>query len=267
MKTHFIPVLIVASLCFSCKYKDPNEPLQNLKQKLEEDQKSREKEIQDLIKNSILYKGGQPGAIKVSGALVKDPATLDSRITVVAKAGKSKTGDETPLASYAEPVFTTATGATDLHKLETAGTLLAIGCDQTKIADYASLNNLKIIDLPSPISKDDKGMFATAQIAVLCGTLEELKNKSLVMLNADEMVFDAVDFTVIGSFTSFIALTANKMTLLGENKIVTKMEPASVTISTPPYVNLMATKELKSEDNGKLLVMSLGADYIEKASQ
>ncbi len=73
------------------------------------------------------------------------------------------------------------------------------------------------------------------------------------------MILDSVDYAQIGA-SGFMQLNANKLSLQGTNKIMSK----GIISVLAPTLELNVVKEIVSNDSGKLLLMALGSDYVKK---
>lgn len=239
-----------------CNIKNPNDINKDHEKKLEEDKKKNDDMI-DVLKKSM-EQGGQPGKVKVTGVIVKENSKTDVRITVVTKGGVGKDGTEAKIGNDYQPVLSNTNEKVDLSKITEQKNLIAVGCEEKAVVDFSKERELEIQNLPAPITKDV--MIVTAKTVVLCGKLENLKYEFLTV-QADELILDSVDFTQIG-LTGSSTFNSNKLVLMGSSKITTKGINSSMTLALTPSLELNVMKEISSNEDGKLLIMSSGSDYV-----
>lgn len=258
MKKHFLFSILFAGVVglSGCNVKNPDDINKDLEKKLVEDKKKND-DLIDTLKKSM-EKGGQPGKVKVSGIIVKDSSKTDVRITIVAKGGVGKDGTEAKIGNDYQPVLSGTNEKVDLSKITEQKNLVAVGCDEKAVNEFAKERQLEIQNLLAPTTKDV--MIVTAKTIVLCGKLETLKYQYLTV-QADELILDSVDFTQIGLIGSS-TFNSNKLVLMGSNKITTKGINSSMTLALTPSLEFNALKEISSNDDGKLLIMSAGSDYV-----
>lgn len=258
MKKHILfSILLAGAVGLSgCNVKNPDDTFKDLKKKLDEDKKKND-DLIDKLKKSM-EQGGQPGKVKVAGVIVKDNSKTDVRITVVVKGGVGKDGTEAKIGNDYQPVLSSTNEKVDLSKITEQKNLIAVGCDEKIVSDFSTERQLEAQNLPTPITKDV--MIITAKTVVLCGKLETLKYEFLT-IQADELILDSVDFTQVGS-TGSSTLNANKLVLMGSSKITTKGINSSMTLVLTPSLEFNVMKEISSNNDGKLLIMSSGSDYV-----
>jgi len=217
------------------------------------------KENDDILDQlrTLMTEGGQPGQIKISGVVVNENSETDHRITMLAKTGVGKDGSQPQIAPAHAPALSQTNDNVDLSHLTSKKDLVAIGCDEKIIANLALMENLEIQKLPDPISEDV--LTVSAKLVVLCGQLENLKF-DFVTVQADELVMDSVDFTKTG-WLGKTTFSANKLHLMGANKITAKGIDSSMILAPVHTIELNVMKELSSSNDGTLSVQSYGANY------
>ncbi len=261
MKFHFLFLtLLVGAVGLSgCSVKDPNDINKDLQRRLAEDRRENDRLIDNLKKS--MEQGGQPGKVKVSGALIGENVKADPRITVSVKGGVGKDGVEASVAKEYLPVLSPSGEEVDLSDVSNLQNLLAVGCEDGWVRKFAEGRKLVIQDLPPPISNDV--MILKAKAVVLCGKLDALKDFRILSVKVDELILASVDFTRVG-FAGSSVFNANTLNLIGSNQITTKGIVASIGLSLAPSFELNIVEELVSEDDGRLLILSSGADYVKK---
>ena len=239
----------------ACNVKTSNDRMKDLEKQWDEDKRKNDELLESLKKS--LEQGGQPGSIKVSGIIVKDNQETDVRITVVSKAGIGKDGTQPPILDSIKPVFSSKTEV-EITKISELKTLISLGCDAKTAAKIAKERSLKIEQIPSPSS--DVSLGVVAKVILLCKDLDKVSVPSLteqfLIFIADEVILDKVDYTLT-KMTGSISLHTNKLMLKGPSKLATKGTLTGVA----PIIQLSVAKEISSDQNGKILLMSTGADY------
>lgn len=260
MKT-FFPIILLSLVSFSgCK--NPSDKInEDLDKNLEEIKRQNEKNdllIQEIEKQ--LAKGGQPGKITVSGAIVKD-SQLDARITVVANTGTGKDGVQAEILEAAKPIFLEKNEKLDLSKIADAKNLIGIGCEGSYLNELAQERDLELQPAPAEVTSDV--MIVQAKMVVLCGSLESLKKYQFLTVSADELILSLVNYDLFGTIGSVI-LNSNKLVLVGENKLVVQQMSLATNYVALSSIELNVLKEISSEKGGKILLMSQGSNSIPK---
>ena len=258
MKTYILFSIIIAGVISlsGCNTKNPDEINKDLQKKFDKDNKKNDEMIDELKKS--MEQGGQPGKIKVSGIIVNENSKTDDRITLVVKGGLRKDGTEAKIGKDYQPVLSVTNEKIDLSIITEQKNLVAVGCDENTVIDFAKERQLEIQNLPAPITKDV--MILNAKTVVLCGNLENLKYEFLTV-QSDELILDSADFTQVGMIGS-TTFNTNKLVLLGSNKIATQGTISSVAMDLAPALELNVMKEISSNEDGKLLIMSTGSLYV-----
>lgn len=221
-----------------------------------------DRKIDEIIaKHSLLDAGGQPGSIKVTGVVVKeDGTTTDERITVQVKTGTGKDGTAPALGEKSQPVLSPKNEKLELTTESEDKSLISLGCDEKLVAEMAKERSLEIKAVPAPQGKSL--LHISANTVVLCKKMDDVANKyAYLTIYADELILDQVDY-VQDSAIGFTIFNANKLLLLGSSTVATKGIDASMVLSLVSSLEFNILKEISSNEDGKLLLMSTGANYI-----
>lgn len=258
-KVVLLSIALVGSIglsgCHIAKLANINNDLQK---QIDEDRKKNQETLNQLQKS--LEQGGQPGSIRISGIVVKDDSQTDVRITVITKGGLGKDGTEATVIENKKPsLFSKSESINSRQDQEKS--LIAIGCDEKLVSDYAKERSLEVQKMPEPLFKDRMTLYA--KTLVLCGRLDELKYQ-YITLNSDELILNDVAYTKVGMM-GWINLNTNKLLLLGSNKIEAKGLDSSPALSLTPSISLNVVKEISSDESGKLLLKSTGSNYKEES--
>lgn len=248
-------LLLLSFISLTSCYKKPEDRIKDIEVKIQADQKKND-ELIKLIEKSF-GDGGQPGNIKISGAIVKDNALLDQRITATAKGGIGKDNVEQPVLEKYKVQLSSRVGEIDLSKLTLDVSLMSAGCDQEKVLKFAAERSLEIKKIPASVTKDVR--IIQANTVILCGNLEEIKLPYL-SIEADAIILDGVDYNYVNSM-GWINLNANKLTLIGSNKIRTRGLDSNMVLLISPSIELNVVAEISSQDEGKLAISSVGGSY------
>lgn len=238
-----------------CNLKNPNDINKDLEKKLAEDRKKNDDFLNTISKS--LEQGGQPVSLKVSGIIVDENSKTDLRITVLSKGGLGKDGTEAPIAKENKPVLASKNETLDLSKMNQGKSLISLGCDAKVASDLAQERSLEVQNIPAPITADI--MIISAKTIVLCGKMDGIEYQYLTF-NADELILNQANYSqaTVNSLTQF---NANKLLLLGASTLTTKRIDRSTRVSPFVSLELNVLKEIDSNADGKVLLMSIGADY------
>ncbi len=259
-KTILVTSLAMVFGLSACHIKNPDDVNKDLQKQLNEDQKQND-DLADQLQKSM-EGGGQPGSIKVSGIIVKDNTTTDSRITILSRAGIGKDGTPANLGRTTQPQLSSKNEKLDLSKLAEQKNLISLGCDGKTVDGFAKDQSLEIQKLPAPASEGV--LTISAKTIVLCGHMDKINTASLrgsfITFNADELILDQVDYSLIGMNGSLV-FNANKLLLQGTSQIATKGFDSSLTLPLTPSLEFNVLKEISSSEDGKLVLKSAGSDY------
>lgn len=203
-----------------------------------------------------LEQGGFPGTIKIAGVVVND-GKLDPRITALTKSGIGKSGKPDRLPYLSKPALSSTTAERDLSRASADKSLIAIGCDEQMVIDGARERGLDVRQIPAPLTENV--MLIEAKTLILCGNLDELKFQFL-NFNSDELILSGVNFTQL-SMSGALTFSTNKLVLLGANKISAKGIDSSMPLALVSSLELNVLKKISSDDEGRLLLTSVGASY------
>lgn len=255
-----LSLVLIATLGISaCTIKDPKENLnKDLDQKIGQDMTK----YDDLLKSltTEIEKGGQPGPVKISGVIVKDDSIIDDRITVKLKTGLSKSGVEAPLAKDSVPVLSSKMDTFGNIDLTAGKNLITVGCDKGVATKFARERSLTLASIPAPYT--EAMMVVQAKTLLMCNALKDF-SFAYVSYLADEVIMKDVNFEKTASKVGGIYIAANKLVLIGNNKISVRGPDSTLTSLPFTIVGIEVAKEIFSENDGKLLVESTGGNYKE----
>lgn len=225
----------------------------------EEELAKTRKMIDDLLSGLALDVGGQPGKISVLGIAVREDAektVLDDRISVLQVPRKnSKDGTTTPIAKSQMPVFSTKLEAKSLEKISSDTTFVNLNCKQVDPSLVVGLT-----EAPSVLPAEGS-LVLSANTIIVCNDYQF--QKFVTSFAADHLVLMNVDSTLVGTQGGLISLSANKLTLIGTNKISSKGEDMSeVMVLSAANIELMVSTQI--DGDGTLMLSSTGSNRIPK---
>lgn len=225
----------------------------------EEELAKTRKMIDDLFSGLALDVGGQPGKISVLGIAVRDDAektVLDDRISVLQVPGKnSKDGTTTPIAKSQMPVFSTKLEAKSLERISSDTTFINLNCKQVDPSLVVGLT-----EAPSVLPAEGS-LVLSANTIIVCNDYQF--QKFVTSFAADHLVLMDVDSTLVGTQGGLIYLSANKLTLIGTNKISSKGEDMSeIMVLSAANIELMVSTQI--DGDGTLMLSSTGSNRIPK---
>lgn len=261
----FLPTLMVSVAFLSgCHGSDPTkatQPIDKVKAQIEVDLQKNEAAMQRT--KDLMTIGGQPGAISMTGVVVKDNAQLDSRIHLISKSGIGKDGTQSVVADKNKPVLSSVGKKVGLTKEVQEKTLIAVGCDQKTTLQLANERSLKVKKWIA--DKNTTSILVVTNTLLLCNKLDDIKYENLTFMS-DELILNSVDYHQ-GGFYGKISLSTNRLVLIGSNQIKTGMADSSMILPVgPPAIELNVMKEIDSDEDGQLLISSVGASYKEENS-
>ncbi|MNJ98509.1 hypothetical protein D3C87_162750 [compost metagenome] len=253
--------LLLTTFTMTACLSDPNpgtKALDKVKRDNEQRQQELNKELETLLNNPLLLSGGQPGKISVSGIVVKqegEKTLLDERITVTQVPGKSGHSSLTTNIKPAnKAALTPELDAKELGNISEGKTFINVNCNQLDPSLVEGLTEAN----PDHVTKDF--LVIAANTVVLCKDVSF--TTAMTTISADHLVLIDVDSTLDGRSLGFLKFKANKLTLIGKNKITTKGKD-----STSPFIDgesaslsLDVAKEIQGE--GTLELTTLGGNYI-----
>lgn len=252
-----VSLLFVGMLGLTSCIKNPADINKDFDKKLEEDNKNRQAELEQLTLS--FSQGGQPGLITISGIIVDGNSKTDVRISVNAVSGKSKDGTTPAVGNTFKPVLSSTIEKLDLSKQSEDKTLLAVGCDEKIVAEMAKERSLDIQVFKKP---ENTVLAVSAKTILLCGDLKDFHPYQFTQVDADELILSNLNFIHIGMLGG-LTFNTNKLLLIGSNKIESNGIDLSFTASMTPTLDLRVAKEISSTDDGKLLLSSTGSNYKE----
>lgn len=250
-------IMLIVNSISSCNYKNPAD---ETNRKMDEIVEKHRKENEEILKNlEIAFSGGgQPGLITVTGVVVSVDSSLNSRISTSALAGVGKDGKIAVVADQNKPVYKNEVSSERSIDFSSDKTIVSFGCDEKLIADYAKNNDLEVKKiLPTT---DTEVVIISANTLYLCKDLAELPLQPNKIISSDHLMLEGVDYTLVGNIGS-LNFTTNRLTLLGENKITTRGRATSMIVLSASAINLRVFEEFTPQDDGKLLLTSIGSDY------
>lgn len=252
-------IFFVATLTLisACSVKTDTKATDDVTQKIEADNKKNQEDLDKILNNPLLVAGGQPGKISVFGIAVQESAdkvVLDDRITVSQTPGKSSSDIvTTQISKDNRPVLSSKLDSNTFEKLSSDKTFVNLNCKQV---DSILVDGLT--EAPSkPIS--DGILVISANTIVLCADvqLQSLLNS----VSADHLILIDVDSTLIGSNGGSISMSANKLTLIGKNKVSTKgLDASGIMTISAASIDLKISKEI--DGDGSLQLISVGGNNI-----
>ena len=252
-------VVVVMTLLSACSIKTDTKAKDDVLKNIEENNKRNQDDLDDILNNPLLVAGGQPGKISVSGIVAQEDANkiiLDERISVSQVPGKSSSDVVTTQISKDNiAVVNSKFDAKSLEKLSTDTTFVNLNCKQL---DSSLVNGLT--EAPSKPPSDGV-LVISANTVLLCNDVQF--QSLLSSFSADHLILVDVDSTLVGSNGGSISMNANKLTIIGKNKISTKGSDASgiMTLSAAS-IDLRVSKEING--NGSLQLISMGGNNIKK---
>lgn len=265
-KTFFsLALLISTTILYGCNFKI-NDSSEREFQKSLDDQKKKNDEVIDILKKSMVQ-GGQPGAIQVSGVIIKDNSILDERITVSLKGGKGQDGSEVQLSEASKLSLSSVVENLNMSSLSNKKALISLGCDNSFVTSFATHHSLEVQQAPN-FSPNEK-IEITASTVILCNNLNDIFYGQILVV-ADQLILNNVNYTLEHAsassvVASFITLTANKLVLIGPNQLKTKgVDSTQPRLSLTAKINLTVQKEIFSSEDGSLALISEGSDFKAK---
>jgi hypothetical protein len=252
-----ISLIVTMTLMSACSVKTDTKTTTDVTKKIEEDNKRNQDDIDNILNNPLFMAGGQPGKISVFGIVALEEAdkiVLDERISVSQVPGKSSSDIVTTQISKDNmAVISTKFNTKSLEKLSADKTFVNLNCKQL---DSSLVDGLTEVS-SKPLSD---GIFViSANTIVIC---KDLQFQSLTnSFSADHLVLVDVDSSLVGSNGGSISMNANKLTVVGKNKISTKGSDASgiMTLSAAS-IDLKVSKEI--DGDGSLQLFSEGGNNI-----
>ncbi|MBC7740861.1 MAG: hypothetical protein H7061_01600 [Bdellovibrionaceae bacterium] len=217
----------------------------------------REPQVDLDLTFAVQSRGGQPGAIRVAGVVVKD-STLDSRIKIEQEGGVGFSGGRATVnKEYLPKLKEHVEDADAVRNFINENTLVAIGCDAKRVANLALRNSSRVI--ATPTANANGVLEIEANMIVLCNELK-LEHAHILILNSDKLMLMNASYTKIG-LIGFIVIKTNKLGLFGKNMIYTTAPTASSSFFSAESIQLDVIQDLAGD--GTLLLKSSGPDYKE----
>ncbi|MGE0525574.1 MAG: hypothetical protein AB7G93_02715 [Bdellovibrionales bacterium] len=201
--------------------------------------------------------GGQPGGVYISGApvrIVNSKPYLDDRITVELKGGMGISGTEAPVLPSSHPELLEKLREKTLFKVPADQSIIGVGCDSQTMNRFSEGLKTK-----QPVqNKETLTVHLDASVVVLCGKIDF--GFQFVALNADLLVLTDLDYSQRG-ILNVTRFSTNRLLLIGLNKVTSTAAEMEDTEFPGPILNLEVAKELQSEQDGKLKILSIGTSY------
>lgn len=262
MKTVRLYLILIISSCLvgACAASEDIEykkKTDEMLKKLDEDLKKNQEEM-DAKFGGIFNIGGQPGQIVVNGVAVKNEELkeLDSKIKTEQKVGTSCSGKDIPPISKAAQISLSQkngekTQTSSEKKADTS--YVNFGCSQFDKKFVEGLTESK------PSAEKSDILFVTANTILICG---KLKLPSLYTIySAAHIILMDADYEYTNAMGT-IVLETEGLTLIGENKIVTRGLDAQQFVMSAPSIALTVSKEISGD--GSILLSSVGGNCVEK---
>ena len=262
-KKVFSATLVVASVALSaCSVKkDTNKDLDDMLAKLNE--RTKMPDIDQMLLDYLSVVGGQPGKIQIRGEAVhlseKNEMVLDDRITILQTPGKSLS--KVVSAGIGEKIKTFLTymyDNTTTAGLAESGKYVNLNCGNLDASVVAGLTELSHQEIENSLIIRAKKIFICSDVTLPFG---------MTSLSADEIIMKDVDTTVYSrAGLDGLSMYANKLTLVGKNKITSQGEnTSSLLILGAPDVIVEVHDELLG--SGTLDINSIGGNKLDaKAS-
>lgn len=203
--------------------------------------------------------GGQPGSVVLSGALVSNENTMDSRVTVNLMAGKSWRGQRPEVNAGALQLKVKIADSTvqEIEKLKDDKTFVNLGCDasvRSEVKDLKDLEEKQIEASTSPLA------VIKVKVVLICDGKQIKSNMTLI--TAETVVIAGLRHEMLGAVDKSISVSTNDLVVVGDNQIVSKGKDGASTLLQGPSVSVAATK---LSGNGKIEINAEGSSYQAEA--
>lgn len=194
-----------------------------------------------------------PGLIKVSGPLAGNTANL----AVVTTPGQSS--GSSSVVNKVEPQMTETADQTAIKSLADVNSAKTIYADTSCNAeDVKSLSaghgDLKAVE--AAVAGQVKTI--KAEVVVLCGDTQ-VADKGMLSVKAQEIFMLGAKIHA-NSLQSKVIITANRITLDGENSITVNAAEGENSSTSFPVIDINAAEDFGTARNGKLTLTSTGAN-------
>lgn len=220
------------------------------------------KEIDQMVKDYMAVLGGEPGKIQIRGQAVQLSANnqmlLDNRITTSQTEGKNNSKVvKTEISDLSKTFLTNIYDNTTTVDAAKSEYYVNLNCDNLDLSLVAGLKELKPVDIAHKFEMTAKMVFLCKDVRFPMGMLSETS------IFADSVVMTDVDTNFYGDLGG-ISIFANKLTLVGKNRLATKgLNQASMMLSAPEVI-IEVHDSL--EGSGTLEVSSVGGNRLDAKS-
>ena len=196
--------------------------------------------------------GGQPGAVALSGALVREDNTIDTRVTVTLLAGKSWRSQRPQVNSGVQQLKAKLSDQSvqEIEKLKTDKTFVNLGCDTSVRPDVNALEE-RIAD-----SSNSSVAVIKAKVVLICDA--SLLKANMTLITADTVVLSGVKLGLTGAVEKSLSIVSGDLSIESENQISSKGQDGASTILQGPSISIASSNLI---GNGKLEIISEGASY------
>lgn len=201
-----------------------------------------------------LASGGQPGTIFISGALAVDESTLESRVSVNLKSGKSWRGQSPEITSETlklQPKIS-ASSREEVEAFKDDLSFVNLGCDASNFKETKDLKE-KAIEISA------ESTTAKSKVILVCDGKKLTGN--LNILTAEIVILSNMTYQLIGTIGENLTINANTLIIDGENRVTSKGIDGTSTILRGPSISIIADRVLGT---GELIVNSEGSSYQEQ---
>ncbi len=209
-----------------------------------------------------LQTGGQPGLIKLLGAMVLNPEGANPRFVVEAQGGIGHSGDFAKVDANHQPQFQSEAGESTVEIA--ANSLIAMGCDDDTVIQLMEGTELLRHDLPETqeLNPDSaysrKSLAIAAHTVVFCGDIE--LQVAFLSVDAKEILFKNSHISQVETFGALNFSTAD-LKLLGENSIETSAPDTNLTLLDASSITISVKNSIADLENGSLKVKSRGSNF------
>lgn len=218
-------------------------------------------EASEIAAKNAISPGGQPGVLSLAGAVAVEETEV-SQVKAVVAVGKSWRGEKPALVpgKIIREEKVSDTVRAEIEKLKDDKNFINMGCQAAQLTEQAvlkdAIKNLDAKQVESP--EAETSVIASAKLIVICGS-SELKKKN-TLLRAQTIVISSAHVLLKAFAESSLILQANKIVLLGDNKLEALAPAAESTLIDAPSI---AVSALELTGDGKLEISSRGADFKE----
>jgi hypothetical protein len=206
--------------------------------------------------------GGLPGVITVGGALIDDDSSspkLSSQIHYTQSSGKisaSTSNNKKAVIEENKITFKVQNDYSFLEKIEERTDFVQFGCN-TNSPDVQSLT--KGLTENKQTNENADNLAITAKLVIFCGKV--IIPQAFVTIIANHLVLMNTNYEPTSSSgVGFFSAMVNKLTLQGNNQIISRGLDSKNILLDGPSITLLSQKSL--EGKGSLDLKAFGANRI-----